>query len=366
MQMPFKPISIVLVAGLSGLIGGALGIFLFVFMLALSQLRFGREQADKHGISERNASRMGGLAILLGTALFCAAAIFESGFDSVWIGGGLARGYEWAALLIGLVGLIDDLTQRLSPIRRLAVMVIIVASALALTPSLVPGSIDFWVFEQVLNHPVVMALAATLIVVGFINAGNIADGANGLLAITSLCVFFIAYQHTQTVLFFGLFVSVAVFTLYNLLSGQLFLGDFGSYGLSAMMALACLDLLQSSGASIWFFAAILSYPCTEVVRVIVNRLIKKKSPFAADNSHVHNKVFAALKRAGCSALMANSLTGLIVSGLFSVLPTYLGLSEALPWTSPWWLAYFLACVAVHLGLSMLSREKLRSRLFDGL
>ena len=70
MQLPFKPISTVLVAGLSGLIGGALGIFLFVFMLALSQLRFGREQADKHGISERNASRMGGLAILLGTVLF--------------------------------------------------------------------------------------------------------------------------------------------------------------------------------------------------------------------------------------------------------------------------------------------------------
>ena len=366
MQLPFKPISTVFVAGLSGLIGGALGIFLFVFMLALSQLRFGREQADKHGISERNASRMGGLAIFLGTALFCAAAVFESEFDSVWVGGGLARGYEWAALLIGLVGLIDDLTQRLSPIRRLVVMVIIVASALALTPSLVPGPIDFWVFERALNHPIIMALGATLIVVGFVNAGNIADGANGLLAITSLCVFFIAYQHTQTVLFFGLFVSVAVFTLYNLLSGQLFLGDFGSYGLSAMMALGCLDLLQSSGASIWFFAAILSYPCTEIVRVIVNRLLKKESPFAADNSHVHNKVFAALKRAGASGLMANSLTGLIVSGLFSVLPTYLAVSETLAWTSPWWFAYFLAGVLVHLSLSMLSREKLRSRLIDGL
>ena len=366
MQSPFKPIPVVLVAALSGLIGGALGIFLFVFMLALSQVRFGREQADKHGISERNASRMGGLAIVLGTALFCAAAIFESGFYSGWNGDGLLRGYEWAALLIGLVGLIDDLTQRLSPIKRLVVMVVIVASALVLTPGLVPGPLDFLVFEQVLNHPIIMALGATLVVVGFVNAGNIADGANGLLAITSLCVFFIAYQHTQTVLFFGLFVSVAVFTLYNLLSGQLFLGDFGSYGLSAMMALACLDLLQSSGASIWFFAALLSYPCTEIVRVIVNRLVKKKSPFAADNSHVHNKVYAVLRRAGCSGLMANSLTGLIVSGLFSVLPTYLAVSQTLPWTSPWWFAYFLAGVLVHLSLSLLSREKLRSQLVDGL
>ena len=64
--------------------------------------------------------------------------------------------------------------------------------------------------------------------------------------------------------------------------------------------------------------------------------------------------------------MANSLTGLIVSGLFSVLPTYLAVSEMLAWTSPWWFAYFLAGVLVHLGLSTLSREKLRSRLIDGL
>ncbi len=365
MQVPFKPVSIFLVACLSGLIGGALGVLLLVFMLLLTQVSLGREQAEKHGISERNASRMGGVAILLGTALFCGAALFNGGHDIGSNEARLWRGYEWAALLIGLVGLIDDLTQRISPAQRLVLMTIIVASALAVQPSLLPGPIDFWVLNEALNHPAAIAVSATIIVVGFINAGNVADGANGLLATTALCVFFLAYQHTQTVLFFGLFVSVAVFTLYNLVSGQLFLGDFGSYGLSTMMALACLDLLQSSGASIWFFAAVLSYPCTEIVRVIANRLLRKKSPFAADNSHVHNKVFSVLKRAGCSALLANSLTGLLVSGLFSVLPTCLAFSGIMPWTSSWWFAYFIGGVGLHLSLSMLSRQTLQSRFADG-
>lgn len=364
MQLPFRPIPIVLVAGLSGLIGGASGVLLLVFMLLLTQMSLGREQADKHGISERNASRMGGVAIILGTGLFCGAAVLNLGPDVGAAGVGLLRGYEWAALLIGLVGLIDDLTQRISPAKRLVLMTVIVAGVFSLQPRLLPGPIDFWVLNDLLNQPAAIAMGATLIVVGFVNAGNIADGANGLLATMALCVFFLAYQHTQTVLFFGLFVSVAVFALYNLVSGQLFLGDFGSYGLSAMMALACLDMLQSSDASIWFFAAVLSYPCTELVRVMVNRLLRKRSPFAADNSHVHNKVFAALKRAGCSALLANSLTGLIVSGLFSVLPTYLALSGVLSWTSPWWFVYFLAGVALHLILSLLSRQKLRSRYSD--
>ena len=103
MQVPFKPIPIVLVAGLSCLIGGALGFLLLVFMLMLTQLSLGREQSEKHGISELNASRMGGVAILLGTALFCGAALFNGGPDIAFNEAGLLRGYEWAALLLSLI-----------------------------------------------------------------------------------------------------------------------------------------------------------------------------------------------------------------------------------------------------------------------
>jgi len=176
MQVPFKPIPIVLVAGLSGLIGGALGVLLLVFMLLLTQVSLGREQAEKHGISERNASRMGGVAILLGTALFCGAALFNGGPDIGSNEAGLLRGYEWAALLIGLVGLIDDLTQRISPAQRLVLMTIVVASALAVQPSLLPGPIDFWVLNEAFNHPIVIAIGATVIVVGFSLAAPVVKG----------------------------------------------------------------------------------------------------------------------------------------------------------------------------------------------
>ena len=367
MQLPFKPIPMIVVAGLSSLVGGALGVLLLVFMLLLTQASLGREEADKHGISERNASRMGGVAIAIGALLFCIPAILNQnplGQSEAQMS--LFRGYEWAPLLIGFIGLADDITQRISPMRRLLAMLLVVVITLMTFPEIVPEQIDFLILSDLLNHPFVMTIAATIIVVGFVNAGNIADGANGLLAITSLCVFYLAYQHTESVLFFGLFVSVAVFTLYNLASGRIFLGDFGSYGLSAMMAFACLDILATSNASIWFFAAILSYPCTEVVRVITNRLLRNRSPFAADNSHVHNKLFTLLKRIGFSSLVANSATGVAISGLFSVLPTYLAVSGLLPWDSALWFVYFVAGVIVHLGLSMLNRqEKVEQHCADG-
>lgn len=357
MQLPFKPMPMIAVAGLSSLVGGALGVLLLVLMLLFTQVSIGRENADKHGISESSASRMGGVAIAIGALLFCCTAVLNHySMFSVSDLRGLFRGYEWAPLLLGFVGLAEDITQRISPSRRLIVMLLLVSLTLIITPSLLPQQVEFLIFAELLNHPVVMTIATTIIVVGFINAGNIADGANGLLSIIALCVFYLAYQHIQSVVFFGLFVSTAVFALYNLASGRIFLGDFGSYGLSAIMAFACLDLLAISGASIWFFAAILSYPCTEVVRVIANRLLRNKSPFAADNSHVHNKVFLALKRRGIPSLVANSATGISISGLFSVLPTVLAVSGLLPWTSSLWFGYFVVGILVHLGLSLLSRQ----------
>jgi len=365
MQLPFKPLPMIVIGGLASLVGGALGVLLLVFMLLLTQASLGQEGADKHGISEGNASRMGGVAIAIGALAFCVPAILNDVQASSLEGSvSLFRGYEWAPLFVGFVGLADDITQKISPYRRLMAMIAIVALTVIISPSLLPSHIDFLVLDDVLSHPIVMTVATTVVVVGFINAGNIADGANGLLAITGLCVFYLAYQHTQSVLFFGLFVSVSVFALYNLASGKIFLGDFGSYGLSAMMALACLDLLRSSDASIWFFAAILSYPCTEVVRVIANRLLRSKSPFAADNSHVHNKFFEALKRQGCPSLVANSATGLFISGLFSVLPTYLALSGLLPWSSGLWIGYFAGGVLVHMALSLLSRQKSQPSYLD--
>lgn len=67
MQLPFKPIPMIVVAGLSSLIGGALGVLLLVLMLLLTQASLGREVANKHGISE--VMRLEWVALLLLQAL---------------------------------------------------------------------------------------------------------------------------------------------------------------------------------------------------------------------------------------------------------------------------------------------------------
>ena len=332
------------------IMGGLLGLVVLLMLYLLSNLALGQDQQNKHGIGDQ-VSRFGGIAIFLGVlAYFISSSFwFEHGAQ-----GALAenlRGYELFALAVGVVGLCEDFKFSLKPRTRLFLASIVIVIGALYNPELVPKRVDFWLANDFLNHPVLLFLGVVIIVVGFINAGNISDGANGLLAINAMSVFVLMYLQASSVLYFSLLVSLGVFSIYNIFSGRIFLGDFGSYALSALMALCCLDLYVSAQASVWFFASLLSYPCTEIVRVMINRALKHKSPFSADNSHVHNKLYEAINRRGLNSLAANSLTGILLGVCFSVVPVTLAVTELLSWEEEMWGIYFVISVLVHLLLS---------------
>ena len=95
--------------------------------------------------------------------------------------------YIWGALLIGVVGLWDDFVTGFSPIARLSLVLTISSVTLASAP-LCPSRIQLVTVR--FKQPVWLILGGTLIVTGFVNAGNIADRANGLLgsiALSFLC-----------------------------------------------------------------------------------------------------------------------------------------------------------------------------------
>ena len=53
----------------SGLVGGFVGVAMALSMFAVSSKKFFLDAADKHGISERTSSRLGGPVIFLGAIL---------------------------------------------------------------------------------------------------------------------------------------------------------------------------------------------------------------------------------------------------------------------------------------------------------
>ncbi len=337
-------------AFVAAILGGLLGLVVLTMLFILSNLPLGKDQQNKHGIGGQ-ASRFGGIAIFLGVSAYLVPSLlwFEQG-SNYYLSINF-RGYEIFALIVGTIGLCEDCKFPLKPSVRLLLAFIVVVIALLTNPELIPKKVDFWSWVGYFNQPFLLFIGAVIVVVGFINAGNVSDGANGLLAINAISVFFLMYLQGSSALYFSLLVSLGVFTIYNIFSGRIFLGDFGSYALSALMALCCLDLYLVTQASAWFFASLLSYPCTELVRVMINRALKQKSPFSADNSHVHNKLFEAISRTGINTLAANSLTGIFLGVCFSLIPVTLAVSGALSWKNEVWGIYFLCSVIIHLLLS---------------
>jgi UDP-N-acetylmuramyl pentapeptide phosphotransferase/UDP-N-acetylglucosamine-1-phosphate transferase len=117
-----------------------------------------------------------------------------------------------------------------------------------------------------------------------------------------------------------------MFLIFNVISGWFFLGDTGSYGLGAIILGYGLNGVAAGDFSIWFMVALLAYPCLDFVGSVVRRVRMGQSPFAADNGHLHNHLHHRLKLALRSKVMANSLTGLLISGCTSglVMAGYVG------------------------------------------
>ena len=253
----------------------------------------------------------------------------------------------WAC--VALVGLWDDFVDRLSASRRLMAVMIFSLLWVVATPDAVRPEVYLWL-PELLRHEITIILAAAFIITAFVNAGNMADGANGLLSIISLaffiCMYFDFGGHTGV---FALIMALSIFVVFNVATGKIFLGDFGSYGLSAALAMTALVVYGTGQYTMWLLASILSYPCVELVRVFADRAIHRVSPMRAGNDHSHNYLYRMLRERGLGQVFANSMTGCAIAIGSAVIPVVLCRLKIIEADQTFaWLAYFLGYVLVHL------------------
>ena len=79
---------------------------------------------------------------------------------------------------------------------------------------------------------------------------------HGLLSLSYLAFFYCLNILDPSVLNLSIIISLLIFVIYNISSGRVFLGDFGAYFLSALVAFLCLDAYQNNEISIFFIAII--------------------------------------------------------------------------------------------------------------
>jgi UDP-N-acetylmuramyl pentapeptide phosphotransferase/UDP-N-acetylglucosamine-1-phosphate transferase len=342
-----------LIAIVAGLLGGAVALVMVALMVWLCQRSWVVDDASSHGISEVQTSRLGGVAVFLGAIAFSVVTGWTAGgskelLSTVISSGDKLPGYMSFVFLIALVGLWDDFVARFQPILRLGLVLAI--SMFAFLSDAVPMTASAYEWLPLgLNNAFVLVMAGTLVVTGFVNAGNMADGANGLfgtiaLSFLSVCMTF------DSASFAPIFImSLLIFLTFNVATGRIFLGDFGAYGLSGMIAFCALEIYASGNVSLWFLGSLLAYPCIEMVRVIVVRALNGVSPFQSSDDHLHNYLYELLRKWGWNRTVANSTTGCLLGTVSAALPASLWLLGMFDLGSTtFWAYYFVMYLMLHL------------------
>lgn len=289
------------------MISAALQYAVVAFLLALGFIAILSRIAPSIGLVDKPDQRkhhsgsiplVGGIAILL--TLICSLLIWQDSTPTL-LGG--SSGKLWifvaAACLVTLLGVVDDM-RSVSVFTRFIVEIIaalIVIEGL----DLLPLKLGDLLGTGAIYMPHWIAYPFTVIAIfGVINAYNMLDGMDGLLSVMVL-ITILAFH-----LFTGLEPGLVTITLCAALSAFLvsnlqvapyipksFLGDAGSklLGFIVVSLILAVTTRQISGEKYIEPVPALylvALPLFDMVFITLRRLYGRKSPFAADRTHIHH------------------------------------------------------------------------------
>ena len=246
------------------------------------------------------------------------------------------------SILVSILGFYDDFTE-ISAFQKYIILTFLILMLLYSNNTL-PIIQNLNGFLGIFNIGFIPGLIFTSFVyLSIMNAINLTDGIDGYLAIFSI-YFFISFLRINDINNFYTLASVSViliasctmFIRYNFSKGKkLFIGDAGSLFIGFWMATFLITHITSATTAnvVQVFSiklenmpviaiSMISIPVMDTLRVMFVRLINKKSPFSADNNHLHhillNNGFSHLR----TSLTLTFINGVICIGIFLIEPNF--------------------------------------------
>jgi UDP-GlcNAc:undecaprenyl-phosphate/decaprenyl-phosphate GlcNAc-1-phosphate transferase len=255
-----------------------------------------------------------------------------------------------AILIIFLVGAKDDI-ESISPYKKLYGELL--AAGILVFKSNVKISSLYGVFG-IGDIPDWFAIPLSVfIIIVIINAFNLIDGINGLSGSIGMLVsctlglwFHLTDNSVLAILAFSLAGAILAFLKFNFTPAKIFMGDTGALLLGlvcSILAIKFIELHKNLDSPYAFKAvpaltiSILILPLFDTLRVFLMRILKGKSPFYPDRTHIHHLVVdTGLSHMQSTALLifANiAFIGIAFTlqdlGTFNLLLVILGLASAL-------------------------------------
>ena len=208
-----------------------------------------------------------------------------------------------AIIIIMIVGFIDD-TISLSPKVRFVVEIILILYIIFVSGKQINDFHGLWGLYSI---PQYISIPLTLFAcVGIINAINLIDGVDGYssgYSIVSCILFGIIFFVMDNIRMAALSAIVAAslipFFCHNVFGkhSKMFIGDAGTLALGIIFSVFVMNILSNyphdtfvgtNFGLVAFTLAIMCVPIFDTLRVMTMRIIRKKSPFSADKTHLHH------------------------------------------------------------------------------
>ncbi len=292
---------------------------------------------------------MGGIALL--AVIVPIMPVIGVLFDPVDIGNAALTILALVTAACAMIGIADD-RHSLSALARLVVTLLLFAAAIGFDQRFMIDRVWFsWADEPVIMPPWLAWTFTLTVLVGFINAVNMADGKNGL--VLSMCLMW-AFLLTAVgpsglvIVMLPLVLMLCVLFIYNL-QGRLFLGDGGAYGFAACFGLVAIYSynLGSGSVSADLLTLFFIVPGIDMIRLFAVRIARGQSPMSGDRDHFHHHLLN----------LAGWPVGLIIYAAMIMLPSVAG--AIVPAIVPWLLAGTIGTYCLVLLLSYRKQPQAR-------
>lgn len=285
-----------------------------------------------HKTHDKPTPLVGGFAIALPLLTFCAVYLWERPDSLVH-----------AALMVTisgafLMGFFDD-RRSMPSLFRLLYGAALALTSMAILPVFIVPDFDYTFLSQPIPLAPFAIAFSVLVIVGMMNALNMADGMNGLAG--GLCLiwtlFLLYYSPPETFPIILLLAFCLTVTLIFNLRGKLFLGDSGTYASGLAISLLTIYVYNQSAIRLpadtvvaWFIV-----PVLDCLRLMLMRALGRRSPMSADTNHLHHLLERLMPRLW---VVISIWVMVAVPGLVSM---------AMP---SWTLAAVLSVTALYIGL----------------
>ncbi len=206
-------------------------------------------------------------------------------------------------IIILIIGLIDDMIS-LSPRIRFVVEIILILYLIKTTSCQLNDFHGLWGLNVIPNY--ISVPLTVFACVGIINAVNLIDGVDGYssgYSIISCVMFGIMFYTLGDIRMVALAAIVAAsllpFFLHNVFGkhSKMFIGDAGTLSLGIIFSVFVMTIISSKQSIeglpnnlgvVPFTLAVLCVPVFDTLRVMSARMLKGRSPFSPDKTHLHH------------------------------------------------------------------------------